>query len=261
MLTAARNLVFEKIHNLRDIGGLPTRDGRRMKAGILYRSDELSAISKNDLTVLEELDLKMVCDLRTVNERKSRPDRIPPHWEIKEIHVPIHHGSQDMSTFDLFRTLNGNTDSLDFAKIIHDFYRCLVEERKEQVRQIFELVDEEDNIPALIHCTGGKDRTGYIAALFQLLAGVEYETVVSQYLLSNERIAGKMKKTERYLRLLSLYRIPSEKFKPMLAVDRKHLDFVIGQIRKDYGTIETYLNKGCGLKLSKIKKIKMMLVE
>ncbi|OCA87546.1 hypothetical protein A8F94_06695 [Bacillus sp. FJAT-27225] len=261
MLTVARELEFEKIHNFRDIGGLPTKNGRRMKAGILYRSDDLSALSKKDLASLEEIGLRMVCDLRTVNERRSRPNRIPPHWGMREFHVPIQHGSQDLSTLDLFKILNSNTDSLDFENVIHDFYRCLVEERKDQVRQIFELIDVEDHVPALIHCTGGKDRTGYIAALFQLLAGVPYETVINQYLLSNERIAEKMKKRERYLRMLSLYRIPPEKFQPMLAVDRKHLDFAIGQIHKEYGTVEAYLTKGCGLKLSQIKKIRMMLVE
>ncbi|RHW42571.1 tyrosine-protein phosphatase [Neobacillus notoginsengisoli] len=260
-MSTTAELVFQKVHNFRDIGGLPTEDGRRMKSGLLYRSDELSRLSNHDLAKLEALGLKLICDLRTVNEQKSRPDRIPGHWNLKEVHIPIYHGSQDFTHFEFVKFLNTNPKTIDFADIIKDFYVCLVKERTGEIRKLFELTAEAENLPALIHCTGGKDRTGFISALFQLLAGVPQEIIVRQYLLSNERVGAKMKKTGNFIRLMSLYRIPLEKIQPMLAVDRKHLEYAFGYILDEYGSVEAYLHEGCGIKQESISKLKNMLVE
>lgn len=255
------SLVFEKVHNFRDIGGLAATDGRFMKPGVLYRSDELSSLSKNDIAQLERLGLRMVCDLRTVNEQKSKPDRIPVNWGIKEVHIPIYHSSQDFSLVEFFRFLNNRPDSIDFSVILREFYECLVKERTEEIRKVFELAAEKDNLPLLIHCTGGKDRTGFISALFQLLAGIPYETAAKEYLISNERVGPRMKKVGRFIRAMSLYRIPPEKIKPMLAVDIKHLDYAIGYIMDEYGSVEAYLIDACGVKEESIAKLKTMLVE
>ncbi|CEG28344.1 tyrosine-protein phosphatase [Bacillus sp. B-jedd] len=260
-MQTTKEFVFEKIHNFRDIGGLPTSDGRRMKSGLLYRSDELSRLSGMDLAKLESLGLKMICDLRTVHEQKSRPDRIPGHWGIKEVHIPIYHGSQDFTHMEFIKFLNTNPKSIDFADIIRDFYECLVKERTEEIRKVFELAAGEENLPALIHCTGGKDRTGFLSALFQQLAGVPRDIITKQYLLSNERVGAKMKKTGRMIRMMSLYRIPIEKIQPMLAVNEKHLDYALGYILEEYGSVEAYLHQGCGIKQDSINKLKRMLVE
>lgn len=201
-----KEFVFEKIHNFRDIGGLPTCDGRRMKSGLLYRSDELSQLSEKDLAKLESLGLKLICDLRTVQEQKSRPDRIPGHWGIKQVHIPIYHGSQDFTHMEFLKFLNTNPKSIDFANIIRDFYECLVKERTEEIRKVFELTAGEENLPALIHCTGGK-------------------------------------------------------IQPMLAVNEKHLDYALGYILEEYGSVEAYLHEGCGIKQESINKLKTILVE
>ncbi|WP_366249529.1 tyrosine-protein phosphatase [Terribacillus aidingensis] len=62
---------FEKLYNFRDIGGLPTKNGRMMKTGILFRSGELSRLSKKDFKKFNQLNINSICDLRTLNEQKS----------------------------------------------------------------------------------------------------------------------------------------------------------------------------------------------
>ncbi len=83
-----RHVPLDGSFNFRDAGGLETRDGRRMKPGILYRSDELSRLSDGDLERLGGLGLRSICDLRAPGERRRRPDRLPPGG-VRPVHVPF----------------------------------------------------------------------------------------------------------------------------------------------------------------------------
>lgn len=107
-IETTKDYVFEKLYNFRDIGELLTEDGRRLKAGVLYRSDDISRLSKNDLVMLQKVGLKLICDLRTVNERKSKMYQIPKKWGTGVKHIPIYHDSQDLSHREFFRLLIGN---------------------------------------------------------------------------------------------------------------------------------------------------------
>jgi protein-tyrosine phosphatase len=103
------------------------------------------------------------------------------------------------------------------------------------------FLSDQSNLPALIHCTGGKDRTGFISALIQLLAGVPYETLIDDYLFSNQLIAVPMKKKERLIQWMSLFRVPSERIKPILEVRREYLEEAYNKIINQYGDVESYL--------------------
>jgi len=89
-----------------------------------------------------------------------------------------------------------------------------------EIREILIFLSNETNIPALIHCTGGKDRTGFVSAIIQLLVGVPYESVINDYLVSNQLIATRMKKVETFIRWMSLFQVSSERIKPILEVQR-----------------------------------------
>ncbi|MBA4492838.1 tyrosine-protein phosphatase [Paenactinomyces guangxiensis] len=248
---------FDRLYNFREIGGLKTHDGRRMKSGVLFRSDELSQLSGKDLEKLKQLNLKSICDLRSSGERKSKPDRFPHNQGTNMVHVPI----QDISRIDFLKWLAGKSGSIDFNKLIKDFYRRMAFECTAQINQVITLISDERNLPVLIHCKGGKDRTGYISALIQLLVGVPYQTVLEEYMLSNDLIGPRMKKIERYIRWMTLFQISSDRMKPLLEVRREYLDEIYGDILKKYGSVEEYLRVACGLNQRCISNLQQNLLE
>jgi protein-tyrosine phosphatase len=256
-----KDYAFEKLYNFRDIGNLHTEDGRRLKACVLYRSDDISRLSKTDLFMLQEIGLKLICDLRTVNERKSKMYQIPGNWGTGVKHIPIYHGSQDLSHQEFFRLLVGKSKEINFEEMIYEFYQCMVHERKVEIKEVITSVANNENVPALIHCTGGKDRTGFLSALIQMYLGVPYETVIDQYLLSNVLVGPRMKKIERFIRLMSMYRISSDRIKPLLIVDRAYLDNALKSIFKQYNSVESYLIIGCGIDDSSLLNLKKMMIE
>src|SRR3954468_23261175 len=97
-MTAANRAVahqFESLSNFRDVGGLKTPDGRTFKSGILFRSAELSRITVQDVAKLRELDIQLICDLRSAHESKKKGPRLPL-GSIKVVNIPI----QDSETQD-----------------------------------------------------------------------------------------------------------------------------------------------------------------
>ncbi|MBM7660977.1 protein-tyrosine phosphatase [Bacillus mesophilus] len=252
------HIKFETVYNFRDIGGLKTKDGRWIKKGILFRSDDLSRLSPRDFVQLDQLNLQFICDLRTHNERKSKPDRLPQNYAKKIVHVPFHDPSQDYSRLQFMKLLIKDSKSLDFHKLIKDFYSNMATQRTGEIKEVFTQLSLSNNSPALIHCTGGKDRTGFIVALLQLLVGVEYESVIEHYLHSNDLIGPRMRRVERFVQLMSLFRVTPEQIKPLLIVEREYLDEVFHHLFTQYGTIENYLITACGVEkktLSQLKKL------
>lgn len=255
------HIPFEKAKNFRDIGGFKTKENRRIKTGIIYRSDDLSKLSLNDLTRLENLGLQFICDLRSHNERKSKPDRLPVGSTIKTIHVPVHDETQNYTHLQFMKLLITQAKELDFSKLIKEFYLRMASERQNEVKDVLTYLASSEHTPALIHCTGGKDRTGFIVALIHLLVGVDYETAIEHYLQSNELIGPRMQKAEKFIQLMSLYRVKPNQIRPLLTVDREYLDEVFQYIFAKYGNVENYLIQGCRMDEKTLHQLKELLLE
>lgn len=251
---------FEKITNFRDIGGLQTQDGRMMKKGILFRSGEPSRLTAKDLEKLAAFNLKLICDLRTPNERKSRVMPTKQSRTIRIVNIPIYQHEEDYTRFEFFMLMMKTAKTIDFEKMMKDFYRRIAFESMPQIRQVITLLCEGTDIPALIHCAGGKDRTGVIAALIQLLAGVPRDTVTADYMISNSLTEARMKRAAAFLRYTSLFRLTHDRLKPLLEVRRDFLEDVLDEILSKYGSIEAYLIEGCGISEHSLHKLKEFLL-
>lgn len=252
---------FDGLYNFRDIGGFITNDGRVMKKGVLFRSDELSRLSVKDIDVFNHLKIKLICDLRTDQERKSKPSKFSSGHTIKVMNISIQDRSQEFTRFEFFKFLVSNSTSINFETIMKDMYYNMAFVNNSKINEVITLLSEQDHLPALIHCTGGKDRTGFISALIQLMVGVPYHKVMEEYLYSNHLIEPKMKKAEKMIRWMSLFQVSSERIKPMLEVRREYLDDIYKEIINQYGDIETYLCDGCSIKQQSISRLKNMLLE
>lgn len=256
-----RSIKFDNACNFRDIGGLRTEEGRTMKTGLLFRSDELSRLSFRDQKTLRHLNLKTICDLRTPAERKRKPDRIPGSYGIRTINIPIYPHREDFTRQKFVHYLNSRSDDRDFENLIKEYYRRFAFEHTTPLNEIITLLSERNNLPALIHCSAGKDRTGLISALVQLLAMVPRSEVLNDYLLSNTFIEKRTKATIRFLRFMSLFRITAAQLKPMLEVRRHYLEEILDEISLRFRTVEEYLINGCGVKPAAIADLRELILE
>jgi protein-tyrosine phosphatase len=260
-LLSSRVIKFEKVCNFRDMGGFKTEAGGTMKTGILFRSDELSRLSFRDQKTLRQLNLKLICDLRTPSERKRKLDRIPGKYGIRIVNIPIYPHREDFSRQKFIHYLNSKSDGYDFENLIKEYYRRFAFEQTDKLNEVISLLSHENNLPALIHCSVGKDRTGLMSALIQLFAGVPRSVVLEDYLISNSFIEERTKAMIRFLRFMSLFRISSAQLKPMLEVRSVYLNEILDEILQTYGTVEEFFTKACGIEQSSIQKLRNLILE
>ena len=239
---------MKRIENFRDFGGYRTQNGLIVKRGMLYRSGSLAKASDDDLAKLSSLGIRTVCDLRTHQERSNNPDRIPGNSNVKSIHIPIkvtmHNESGVIS--QLFALLFGEARRLDYAQVAKQIYREYAVDFRPEFSEIIKLAAEGSNLPILIHCTAGKDRTGLACGLIQLMLGVPLESVTQDYLLTNGRLHEFKDAMLNRLRFLSIFGISRQKFLPLFEARSEYLEAAFDQMRHEYGTVENYVRDGLG---------------
>jgi protein-tyrosine phosphatase len=179
----ARLIPLTTVHNLRDLGGYPTSDGRTTRWRMLYRADGLYRLGwagaegvADDLAVVEALGLHTVLDLRTEGELATW-GRFPV-----EVHpVLFHH----VPLMDVTWERDDTPDpALPLAEVLLGKYLELLDEAEPQLARAFALLAQPGALPAVFHCAAGKDRTGLLAALLLGALGVPDAVVVDDYALT-----------------------------------------------------------------------------
>lgn len=239
---------MEKIPNFRDFGGYKTQNGLTIKQGLLFRSGDLANASDNDLKKLSPLGIKTIIDLRTKKEKKNKPDRLPDNSGIKSIHIPIKVTLHDESPFiwQLLSLLFGKARNLDYGQAMKQVYQEYVTDFGSEFSEIIRLASEVRNLPLLIHCAGGKDRTGFAGGLIQLVLGVPVEAVIDDYLKSNDYLNDARDEFYDRLNKLSFFGVSSAKFAPIFEARREYLEAAFDQISHDFGSVDDYVREGLG---------------
>lgn len=181
-----RHLSLQGSWNFRDLGGFPARNGRLTAWGRLFRTDGLSRLTPDDLAYLETLRIACVADFRTDEERLSEPDRLP-HSVGRTLALPIMPGRIGAGTLkEAFAGGVGDT-------FMEALYRSLVEDEASinAYRTLFAAVQNEEQLPLMFHCSAGKDRTGFAAAVILLSLGVDERVVMADYMESARCLKGK----------------------------------------------------------------------
>ncbi len=251
------------IYNFRDFGGYRARDGLSLKKGMLFRSACLSGASDDDLKRLSSLGIKTVCDLRTRKERADRPDCIPLNPDMKLLHIPIKVKSHNESGFlsQVFSMAFGKGRRLNYAEAMKETYQEYVTDFRSELSGVIRLVTDGANLPILIHCTGGKDRTGFVCAVIQLALGMPGESVIQDYLLSNDHLEQFRREMLRRLRIFSIFGVPKRRFLPLLEARREYLEAAFLRMRVDYGTVEDYIRNGLCLPDGDRRRLGRVLLE
>ncbi|TYS31111.1 tyrosine-protein phosphatase [Bacillus pumilus] len=252
------NNPFSKLANFREVGGLQTTDDMVIRQGMIYRSADLSRLTKQDIETFSTLGIQTVCDLRTTSERKSHPPKINEHDKI--VHISMQPDSKMPSKWTMFRMLVAEGKSLSFIPIMKDLYQSMLTDRKEEIHKLFTLLSDKSNYPLMLHCTSGKDRTGFLSALIQLAAGVPLQTVLSEYMRSNEGVKMLIRRQQRFVRMMSLYRVSKEQIQPLLGVQQDYLEDVLNEMMQTYGSVERYLIEACNIREVQLNEMKNILL-
>ncbi len=233
-----------------------------MRTGLLFRSDEPFKLTVSDIERFNRLQFKLICDLRTPNERRPRLARFVDERSTEIVNVPFYQNQndEDSTRLQLFWLMMREARTVDFYQMMMEFYQKVIFRSTDQIRTIVTLLADTEDAPSLIHCASGKDRTGMIAALIQLLAGVPRHTVMADYLLSNALNTDKTEQLFKFVRRFTLYRITRERIMPLLEVQREFLDEALDELFRRYDSVENYLVQACGVNETTLERFKASLV-
>jgi protein-tyrosine phosphatase len=227
-----RRLDLAGASNFRDLGGYPGRDGRALRWRRIFRSNHLGHLTEADIGVLRGLGLKSAFDFRGAEERVAAPCRIE---EIAVHSLPVE--PTVVAALRARRAASGTLSSADALEVMGESYRGYVRDNTASFRALFAHL-LEDRAPLVIHCTAGKDRTGFACALILHALGVADDVIAEDYLLTN-----------------SFYRrdpaaspdLPADVSQVLGSVDASFLAAAFDAICADYGDLEGYFRDGLGL--------------
>jgi len=250
-----RLLPMDGAHNTRELGGYETTDGKSVKWGMLFRSDKLSDISKTDQVYLQNLGIKKIIDFRSKEEKKEDPDIIPKG--INYIEMPISVDGAMRSKIEA--VLKGETD-----KEVKSF---LIDANKEFVSNYTGVYEEflrnliDDEGPALFHCTAGKDRAGFAAAITLIALGVSKEDVIQDYMKTNQFTQERIEEIIGQIELMTLYQTDAEILRPLLGVEREYIETAFQTAEKKYGSLEDFIRDGLNISDKDIQKLRNKFLE
>ena len=225
--------------NFRDAGGHPTPHGR-MRTGRLFRSEMLMRLE--DPGVLAAMGIAAVVDLRSDRERLEHPT--PDLGPVRRHDITIDPGAM--------RPPDAGLPTLD------DVYRQIVDWCAPQLVRSVELVAEHADVGVLVHCTGGKDRTGVVIGLVHELLGVPDEILDADYARSEELLSAwsvhapaNMMEDADWEQMVAAGLLSSP---PGTMVG------ILERLRREHGSVEAYLT-GAGLAPSTVETLRLRLVE
>ncbi|MEV7212296.1 tyrosine-protein phosphatase [Kitasatospora cineracea] len=260
----ARSLGLAAAVNARDLGGYRTADGRTVRPGALLRTEALSRLGEDDRALLGALGLRHVVDLRSLDEvRHLGADLVPglpaavlPPDAAATLTVAaadglgptLHHLPVFSADFDLYVELRRALGSGDPAAVhaalgdgraaamMTSMYRWFVTDAVARSRfaTVLRLAAEAGGAPVLFHCTAGKDRTGWTAALLLTALGVDRESVRADYLLTNERSAALIARVDPLMR-------------PLARAEAAYLDAAFEELARGWDDFEHFWHDGLGL--------------
>ncbi|MCY0938912.1 tyrosine-protein phosphatase [Streptomyces sp. H34-S4] len=240
---ADRLITLEGTANFRDAGGYRTTTGQWVKMGEVYRSDALDKLTGNDLAKLQRLRVKTVFDLRMESERTKDADKVPAGARYVVADVFAGSGS--------FQAMPTSPETA--VKAMVDAEKAMVggEGGKKAYTQVFEGIERDRDRAVLFHCTAGKDRTGWANASLLTALGVPSETVMADYLASND-----YRKAANDAILSHLPAAQAAVYKPMLDVRPEYLNAGYDEVTARYGTFDNYLKSGLGIDGRELKQLK-----
>ena len=237
------------VRNFRDVGGLPTADGRRVRQGVLYRSGHLAHATDEDAVFLASLGLHTIFDFRNEADRRLEgPDVDLPG--VRNVNLPLSDPADGAEFWKMVR--DGELEQLRAllgegraaARMIASYRAIVTERTAEHARVLAALA--EDSVPALMHCAAGKDRAGLSIAVTLLALGVERDAIFADYLESNAK--HRRYKVKRSAGTDSAYSPEvMELLSPLFDARAEYLTAALETAEETWGGVDAYLERGLGV--------------
>lgn len=231
--------------NFRDLA-TQVRPRIGMREGLLFRSDHLGALNEDDAKQVRALGIQRVLDFRGVDERASAACVVPG--------VTVHSLAIEPTIVQKLQELlaagTPPTES-EVVALMQDTYRGFVRHNTHRFREFFShLLGSPE--PTVFHCTAGKDRTGFAAALVLHALGAREEDVMFDYLLTNERLAPTVLKNDHF---------PAHVARVLLGVQPEFLQAAFEAVHEDFGSLDGYLRDGIGLGDVEMRRLRAAYLE
>ena len=250
---------LEGAMNFRDLGGYVGLDGRTVRWGKVFRSDALHALTDRDLDVVASLGLRSVFDLRWPYEREEQPTIIPEANGHQSVHLMLADDPDRVAGKGVLdQILDGTLPEADDEYVI-GIYKDVLGNGASMFGTLLTHVADPDWLPALFHCAAGKDRTGIAAALLLSVLGVDDETILDDYELTN--IYRSNRRIEELRPSIEAAGVDIEKVRPFLSARRPVLEATLRHLRDDHGGVEAYLLGPAGMASGTLSRLRDMLLE
>ncbi|MCU1372813.1 MAG: protein tyrosine/serine phosphatase [Actinomycetia bacterium] len=254
MVGAERLVTLEGAVNFRDLGGYPTAGGGRTRWGHVFRSDALHALTVEDAAFVGQLGLRVVYDLRSDVERDRWPSVLGE--SVRSVQLAI--GGATSQTKEITeRILDGEIEGIDDEYMAAAYHHMAANDAGTFAALLTGLTDP-GGLPALFHCTAGKDRTGMTAAMLLSVLGVDEDAVLDDYELTSRywtdhRVAGLQPK-------FAAAGIDIARFAALFSAPRGVLATWLATLRQQHGTIDRYLVEEGGMEPEAIDELRRLLV-
>jgi protein-tyrosine phosphatase len=240
-----RVLALAGTYNLRDVGGYPTDDGRRMRWRTLFRSDSLHRLAEPEQATLVGMGLRTVIDLRYERELTESPNVFAASSSVRYLNLPLVPGPSEARPTAEFSSLE-------------EVYRRIVDTRSAELVSIYTALAVPGALPAVLHCTAGKDRTGVVVALLLRLVGVNAEAIAADYTATEVCLAGEF--MVNFRRETEARGIDWQMYEKLLGCPPEFILQLLEYVDDVHGGIDAYL-AGAGLAKEQIEALRAALVE
>jgi len=232
-LPRSRDLDWDGCLNVRDLGGHPTRDGGETRFGAVVRADSVRQLTDEGWAAAVDYGVRSVIDLRMEEELQADP---PAELPVHVVHVPFFH--EDEEAFAEVEAVS--VAAPDDATATRDVYLVFLERFRANVGAAFGAVARAPEGAVVVHCMGGKDRTGMLVALLLHVAGVDDEEIAADYSLSEERLRPRH---EAWLAEAGT-EAERERIRRITATPAAAMAGVLHELERRYGSAEGYLRAG-----------------
>jgi len=258
-IIGARHLALEGAYNFRDLGGIPTRDGKAVRWGQVFRSDALANLTSSDYARLNAMGIALVCDLRTREERKSASTEWrdgSPVFILAPVSESDKGASQNSNVTDALRSGLALEEG---KKMFEKFYVQMVLDSAGKFGTVLRTLASTDR-PSMFHCQGGRDRTGITAAMLLQILGVSEETILQDYVLSTKYLSERPAQNPAMPRTAAEVRL-AEASAEVTLLQPRYIQAVFRAITAKYGSFDQYRRDGLQLTDADVQRLKGRLLE
>ncbi len=245
-----RKIELTGVQNTRDLGGLETQDGKRVRTGQIIRSGEIDEVNDDGIATLDGMKVSAIIDLRTTIEATASPAEWPQGQGPRRYNFPLM--ERDAQDIENMRAAikSGTAKAEDTEALFYEAFASVPKNYTSDIRKVFDvLITQPDDEAVLLHCSGGKDRTGIVSALVLSALGVSRSEIEADFLMSNVQKQADKKSEEiaRQVNAANGTNMTPEAVWPSLGVRADHLGKFYDGIIEEYGSMDLYFQDGLGL--------------